>query len=144
VAEAAIAYLDTNVIIRFLTGDDLAKQQAAATLLGLISQRNTAVCASHAVFAEAVFVLGSKRLYALSRARVAELLVPIAGLPNMRIHQRAALIRAFELYTTTKLHFVDALIAALAEAESALGVYSFDTGFDSIPGVRRLDPADAR
>jgi predicted nucleic acid-binding protein len=133
-------YLDTNVIIRFLTSDDLPRQEAAAVMFEELSNRRIALKTLHSVFAEAVFVLSSKRLYGLSRGRIVELLAPIASLPNLRIAQRPVLLRAFELFGATSLHFVDALLAAAAEGTGG-EVCSFDEGFDRIASFNRVDPA---
>jgi len=49
-------FIDTDVIIRFLTGDDLQKQAAATTLFEQIEQGILTVVAPDTVIADAVYV----------------------------------------------------------------------------------------
>ncbi|MEA2586960.1 MAG: hypothetical protein QOF33_5045, partial [Thermomicrobiales bacterium] len=63
-------FTDTNILIRFLTGDDPVKHAAAKALFSQISEGIVRVSAPDAVIAEAVFVLRSPRLYQLPRAQV--------------------------------------------------------------------------
>jgi predicted nucleic acid-binding protein len=58
----AYPFIDTDVIIRFLTGDDPRKQAAAAALFQRIEQGALTVAAPVMVIADAVFVLHSPRL----------------------------------------------------------------------------------
>src|SRR5437868_7437589 len=67
-------FIDTDVIIRFLTGDDLEKQAAAGALFGQIEQGRLTVVAPDTVIADAVYVLSSPRLYHIARSEVQELL----------------------------------------------------------------------
>ena len=55
-------FIDTDVIIRLLTGDDPEKQAKAATLFEQVEQRQITLVAPVTVIADAVYVLSSKRL----------------------------------------------------------------------------------
>lgn len=81
----AHSYVDTDVIIRLLTGDDPLKQQAARQLFERVEQGTLTLAAPDTVIADAVFVLSSKRWYNKSRRDVRDLLVPpgkAAALPR--------------------------------------------------------------
>ena len=54
-------FIDTDVIIRFLTGDDPEKQAAATRLFEQIEQGFLTVQAPDTVIADAVYVLASPR-----------------------------------------------------------------------------------
>lgn len=69
--------LDTDVIVRFVTGDDPLKQAAAATLFQEIADGALTLVAPVTVIADAVFVLSSRRLYHLPRAEGATLLTAL-------------------------------------------------------------------
>jgi hypothetical protein len=56
-------FVDTDVIIRLLTGDDLRKQAQAAVLFQQVRDRALTLEAPTTVIADAVFVLASPRLY---------------------------------------------------------------------------------
>lgn len=59
----AIPFVDTDVIIRLLTGDDPVKQAQAASLFEQVEQGKLSLAAPDTVIADAVFVLASPRLY---------------------------------------------------------------------------------
>jgi predicted nucleic-acid-binding protein len=108
-------YLDTDIIIRLLTKDDLAKQAAAAALFEKIKAGSLEVAVLDTVIADAVYVLSSPRLYNLPRAIVRELLTPLVQLTGCRIRNRRAVLRALDLYASLKIDFGGALIAASME-----------------------------
>src|ERR671925_459934 len=94
----AYPFLDTDIIIRFLTGDDPQKQAAAAALFQRIEQGSLTVAAPVTVIADAVFVLHSPRLYNKPRPEVQSLLTPLVRLPHLRVQQRQVVLRALALY----------------------------------------------
>jgi predicted nucleic acid-binding protein len=133
-------FIDTDVIIRFLTGDDLAKQAAAAALFEQIEQGLLTVMAPDTVIADAVYVLASQRLYNVARMKVWELLAPLVRLPHFRIQNRLGVLRALEVYASSNLDFGDALIIASMEHQESQILYSYDTDFDHISGITRQEP----
>jgi predicted nucleic-acid-binding protein len=133
-------FIDTDVIIRFLTKDDLKKQAAAAALFEQVKAKKLRVVVPHTVIADAVYVLSSPRLYNLPRLEVAHLLAPLIRLPGFKVRHRRAMLRALELYASTNLDFGDALIVGEMEQTSSHIVYSYDTDFDKFEGIRRLEP----
>jgi predicted nucleic acid-binding protein len=135
-----LPYIDTDVIIRFLTGDDPDKQARTAALFAEIEAGQLEVAAPVTVIADAVYVLSSPRLYHLPRGEVRELLLPILRLPNFRLHNRRAVLRALDLYVDGNLDFGDALIVAFMEQHRSEILYSYDGDFDGIPGVTRRTP----
>ena len=135
-------FIDTDVIIRFLTGDDPVKQDQAAKLFEQIEQGKLTAAAPDTVIADAVYVLSSPRLYNLPRHEVAALLIPLVRLPGFRVKNRRTVIAALTLYGygQPKRDFGDAvIIASMQEAGSEI-VYSFDTDFDNVPGITRQEP----
>jgi predicted nucleic acid-binding protein len=133
-------FIDTDVIIRLLTQDDLKKQAEAAALFEQVKAGKLTVVAPVTVIADAVYVLSSPRLYNVPRSEVSELLSPLVRLPGFRIRHRRAVLRALELYASTNIDFGDALIVASMERAGSHIVYSYDTHFDSIPTVTRHPP----
>lgn len=133
-------FIDTDVIIRFLTGDDLAKQAAATTLFEQIELGLLTVEAPDTVIADAVYVLSSPRLYHIARNEVRELLAPLVLLPHFRVQNHLSVLRALDLYASTKLDFGDTLIIAFMEQQNSHILYSYDTDFDCIQGITRREP----
>ena len=137
----SVPYVDTDVVIRLLTGDDLDKQSRALALFERVERGELVVAAPDTVIADAVYVLSSRHLYNLPRAEVAALLVPLVSLAGFRMQHRRAVLAALRLYGAhAGLDFTDALIVALAQGGSSGEVYSYDTDYDAFPGIRRLTP----
>jgi predicted nucleic acid-binding protein len=133
-------YIDTDVIIRLLTGDDPKKQEAASELFEQVERGQLTVAAPDTVIADAVFVLSSPRLYHVSREEVKELLTPLVRLPHFRVHNQQSVLRALEIYASTKLDFGDTMIIASMEQQGSRKLYSYDTDFDRFQQITRQEP----
>ena len=133
-------FTDTDVIIRLLTRDDPAKQAAAYALFRRVEAGELTIAAPDTVIADAVYVLSSPRLYRLPRADVHALLVPLVQITGFRVANRRAVLRALEVYASTRLDFGDAIIVAFMEQRSSNILYSYDTDFDRVPGLSRRAP----
>ncbi len=136
-------FVDTDVIIRLLTADDLEKQEEAAALFEAVRAGKLRVRAPDTVIADAVYVLSSPRLYNLPRSEVSELLTTLVRLPGFKIENRNAVLRALELYASSRVDFGDALIVATMEQAGSQIVYSYDNHFDRIDTVTRRPPGAA-
>ena len=133
-------FLDTDVIIRFLTGDDPEKQAAVTALFEQVEQGLLTVQAPDTVIADAVYVLSSPRLYHLARHDIQEMLATLVRLPQFQVQNRWSVLRALELYASTKLDFGDTLIIASMEQQGSHLLYSYDMDFDHIQGITRQEP----
>lgn len=134
-------YIDTDVIIRLLSGDDQEKQRRAQALFEQVEQGSLIVTAPNTVIADAVYVLHSKRLYNKPKPEVAELLIPLVRLRGFRVEQRRAVLAALRLYgTTPNLDFTDCLLVALMQRSGPPAIYSWDTDYDDVPGITRQEP----
>ena len=131
-------WIDTNVVVRLVTGDPPAMAEQAAAFLEESTRTGRPLRLDPLVVAEALYVLTS--FYELPRGRAVDALRAVVGLPGLRVEQRAAVLRALELHRTTpKLHFVDAWLTAQAEAAGD-GVVTFDAGMAKAAGVPALRP----
>jgi len=133
-------FIDTDVIIRFLTGDDLEKQAAATDLFEQVEQGLLTVQAPDTVIADAVYVLSSPRLYHIARTDIQEMLAVLVRLPQFHVQNRWSVLRALDLYASTKLDFGDALIIASMEQQGSQVLYSYDADFDRFEGITRREP----
>jgi predicted nucleic acid-binding protein len=133
-------YIDTDVIIRLLTGDDPKKQAAASTLFERVEQGQLTIAAPDTVIADAVFVLSSPKLYHVSRVELKELLTPLVRLPHFRVQNQQSVLRALEIYASTKLDFGDTMIIASMEQQGSRTLYSYDTDFDRCQDITRQAP----
>lgn len=136
----SVAYVDTDVIVRFVTGDDPVKMQAAAALFTAVEEGKQTLSCPVTVIADAVYVLTSRQLYALERGVVAAALGALVRLPYFRVAQRQVIQRALEVFAQTRLDFGDAMLIATMEHAGASSVYSYDRDFDRFPTIQHREP----
>jgi predicted nucleic acid-binding protein len=132
---ALSAFLDTNVVIRHLTGDPPAQARRASAFLAAAEE----LLVPDLIIAEVVFVLES--FYGVERARVAELVRAVIGFPAILVVDAPLLMRALEVYEVERIDFADAYLVASAEATGVGTIASFDRTIDRVATVRRLEPA---
>lgn len=135
------AFVDTDVVVRLLTGDDPVKQQAAEKLFSAVEQGEQSLLAPDTIIADAVYVLASARLYHISRPDIRDMLVALVRLPNFRIENKSSVLRALELFGATNVDFGDAMIVASMQHAGVRNLYSYDRDFDQMDGVVRSDPS---
>lgn len=135
-----ILYVDADVIVRLLAGDDPVKQQRAAHLFEQVEAGQLQLTTPVTTLADCLYVLCSPRLYHFPRAEVVARLLTLVRLPNFRIRNRRTVIRALELFASTTLDFGDALIAATMAESGTTEVYSYDEDFERLPGITRREP----
>jgi predicted nucleic-acid-binding protein len=114
--------VDTNVIVRYLTGDD-AEQFAKASAL----VRDEDVCVCTTVLLETEWVL--RRGYRFSRERVVAALAAFAGLPRVTLENPDLTAKALD-WTQRGMDFADAL--HLAHAQGCEALVSFDQRFAAV------------
>ena len=108
--------VDTNVVVRLLTGDDARQAARAAALF-----RAEEIWLSKSVILETEWVLRS--LYYFRVDRICAAMLALTSLPTVRVEDPAAVFRALE-WTSSGMDFPDALHFA-SRGESARFV-SFD------------------
>lgn len=134
-------FLDTNIIIRYVTQDDPDQSARAKLLLDQVAAGTLVVTTSETIIGEVVFVLSAKRLYNLPRDEIRAHLTGILSLKGLRLRYKRMYLRALETYATTpKLDFADALSVAQMERNKQTIIISFDGDFDGITGITRQEP----
>jgi len=128
------AFVDTNVVVRHLTGDPPGQAARATRLLAQAEQ----LLLADLVVAEIVYVLES--FYEVPRPRVAELVRAVIAFPAVGVADESLLLRALEVYEVHRLDFADAYLVALAETSGVEAVVSFDKAIERVPTVRRVEP----
>lgn len=133
-ATALTAFLDTNVLIRHLTGDPPAMALRATALLAAEHE----LLLTDLVLAECVYVLES--FYEVERSRIAELMRSAISLASIKTIDPASLLRALEVYEVERIDFAEAYLVAQAEATGVREIVSFDRSIDKIKTVSRREP----
>jgi predicted nucleic acid-binding protein len=133
--EAVTAFVDTNVLVRHLTGDPPGlAARATARLLS-----DAPLLLADLILAEVAYVLES--FYEHPRPKVAEALRAMVMFPSLRTTDRDLLLRAIEVYEVDKLDFAEAYLVACAEVTGVGAICSFDQSIDRVGTVRREEPA---
>lgn len=133
-------FLDANILLRYLTQDDVEKMRACLALLQRI-QAGEEATTSEVILAEVAYVLSSPRHYQLSHAEVSARLRPILLLRGLKLPNKRRLLRALDLYSTyPQLDFEDCLTVAQVEQQGMGTLVSYDRGFDRVPGITRAEP----
>ena len=128
------ALLDTNVLIRHLTGDP--PELAARASAYLLSGRDLVL--TDLVVAEIVYVLES--FYQQTSEQVAGLVAAVVSSARYQVLDRALLIRSLEIYVDHKIDFTEAYLVASAEKASITEIASFDRAIDRVPTTTRIEP----
>jgi predicted nucleic acid-binding protein len=128
------AFVDTNILVRHLTGDPPEMARRATRFLATTD----ALLLADLVVAEVVYVLES--FYEVPRREVARLARAIVVADRMRVVDRDLLLRAVEVYDVHRLDFADAYLVASAERTGLGVIASFDRSLDRVGTVVRVEP----
>jgi predicted nucleic-acid-binding protein len=131
------AFVDTNILVRHLTGDPAAMASRATAFLGAESE----LLLTDLVMAETVYVLES--FYEAPREQVAESMRSLLALESVVSVDPALLLRAVEVYETERIDFAEAYLVACAESTGLNRVASFDKSLDRVGTIERVEPPPA-
>lgn len=134
---AGLCFLDTNIIIRHVTGDSQELSQKARRILKRVESGKIRATTSESVIAECVFVLSSRSLYNLPRPHIRTILTVILSFKGLKLPYKRMYKRALDLYVAHSFDFADALFIAHMERQHITDIYSFDRDFDRVEGVKR-------
>lgn len=128
------AFVDTNVLIRHLTGDPPAMAARATAYL----REERELLLTDLVAAETVYVLES--FYEAPRADVAEALRSLISFDSIVCVDPALLLRAIEVYETERVDIAEAYLVACAESTGVGAIASFDRSIDRVDTIERIEP----
>ena len=128
------AFIDTNILVRHLTGDPPDTAQRATRFLA--SEHGLLLV--DLVVAETVYVLES--FYEAPRRQVAEAIRSLIAFDSIVCVDPPLLLRAVEVYETDRLDFAEAYLVACAETTEVGRVASFDRAVDRMDTVERVEP----
>ncbi len=127
------SFVDSNVLVRHLTGEPKAQAERATARL----RSGEKLILVDPVVAEIVYVLES--VYQVVRPRVAELVRAIVSFPSIDVVDEQLFFRALELYED-RLHFAEAYLVACAELSGVGRVLSFDRAIGRVPSIEHAAP----
>ncbi len=131
------AFLDTNVLLRHLLQDVPEQSRLASLIMARLESGELTLRTTDTIVFETVYTM--ERTYRIQRSVILDCLMPILELPNLELEGKRLYRRIFELYLTTRVGFAECYHAALMEREGITDIFSFDRGFDRLPGIRRRE-----
>lgn len=129
-----MTFLDTDVIIRHLTGEPPDMAAAATEFL----RRSAQLLLTDLMVAETVYVLES--YYELPRAAVATAVRSLLAHAPISCIDPVLILRATEVYEVDRIDFAEAYLVACAESSGVGRIASFDRSLDRVSTVRRIEP----
>lgn len=128
------AFIDTNILVRHLTGDPPGLAARASAYLA--TERELLL--TDLVAAEMVYVLES--FYEAPRHQIAQAIRSLVAFDSILCVDVPLLLRAIEVYETDRLDFAEAYLVACAETTGIGRIASFDRSIDRVSTVERVEP----
>jgi predicted nucleic acid-binding protein len=128
------AFVDTNILVRHLTGDPPEMAHRATAYLAAADE----LFLVDLVLAETVYVLES--FYKVKRPQIAAAMRSLLAFPAIVTIDPALLLRAIEVYENERLDFAESYLVANAESSGINAVASFDRTIDRVTTVERIEP----
>jgi len=129
--------VDTNVLLRFLTGEPPPQAMAVKKLFARAASGELVLEVPPVIVAETIYTLTS--YYGVERKDAVEKMESLLRQPGFKVREATAVFSALARLKTTNVGFADAYLAA-SSAEEAVTIASFDRDFDKFKDVRRFDP----
>lgn len=131
--------LDTNILVRFITGEPADRAKDAADLFIAADAGKVRLAVLPMVLAETVFMLTG--FYEHPRSKVAHVLSHLLACPGCQSDEQERMLHALKLFGAGKMDFVDCYLAA-ASIREGRAVVSFDRDFAKLHGVTHKKPRD--
>jgi predicted nucleic acid-binding protein len=128
------AFIDTNILVRHLTGDPPEMARRATRFLASEGE----LLLVDLVVAETVYVLES--FYEAPRPQVADAMRSLLAFDPITCLDPALLLRALQVYEVDRLDFAEAYLVACTERSGVGRVASFDRSIDRVRTVERIEP----
>lgn len=128
------AFVDTNILVRHLTGDPPKMAARASAYLEAESE----LLVTDLVVAETVYVLES--FYKAPRRQIAAAVRSLVAFASVVTVDPALLLRAVEVYDTDRIDFAEAYLVACAESTGVNRIASFDKSLDRVGTIERVEP----
>lgn len=137
--------LDANIFLRFLVEPqskaDRQKANACKDLFQRLQSGEETATTTEAIITEVAYVLRSRSHYGLAPADIAVRMKPLLTIPGLKLTHKRVYLRALDLWVAyPRLDFEDALLVAHMERLGLGEITSYDTDFDGISSVRRIEP----
>lgn len=131
--------IDTNLLVRYLTGDDSQKAKTVDNLLSKAEKGELKIFIPSIVIAELVWVLES--FYQMYSSEIAELVEAVLYTPGIEVTEKSIIASALKLYRTKNIDLIDAWIIEFAKDREIKTIYTFDKKhFMDVSGIETKSP----
>ena len=130
--------VDTNVLLRFLSGEPPKQAEAAKRLFEAAAAGNASLEVSPVIVAEAMYTLVS--FYKVDRGDAAVKLAALLRRRGVKVREAELVFGALERLQKFNVGFADAFLAA-GGADEGVPVASFDRDLDKFKDVTRFEPS---
>ena len=131
-------FLDTNIFLRYLTADDAVKYEQCRELFKRAVDGKIVLLTSEMVVAELLWTLQS--FYKVPKPEVIEKMAILTSTPNLVIPNSDLIAEALIVYSRNNIDYIDAYNAVFMRHHNTSDIYSYDTDFDMIGGIKRIEP----
>ncbi|GJL57049.1 MAG: hypothetical protein NPIRA02_41810 [Nitrospirales bacterium] len=115
--------IDTNVLLRYLIGDDPHHAEKATSLMERVEAGTEDIEIAPMIVAEMIWTL--EKFYEVPRNEIAQKLMAIFGFKGVKGPEKTIILIALRSFASTKIDFVDCYLASRAKEQNSL-VYTFD------------------
>ncbi|MGD2091947.1 MAG: PIN domain-containing protein [Candidatus Aminicenantes bacterium] len=131
-------FIDTNILLRYLTGDDPEKYEKCRDLFKRALEKKIFLLTSDMVIAELIWTLGS--FYKVPKEEIIEKITIIINTPNLKIPNKKLISDILVLFSQKNIDYIDAYNAVFMKHNSCAQIFSYDKDFDRIEDIKRMEP----
>lgn len=131
-------YADTNLFIRFFTGEPDKQAQKSRKFLDQVSRGKYELFICDLIIAEIIYVLES--IYHLDRNAVVEKILAIVETDNTIIENRQVILKALDLYEEKNIDFIDAYLASHSVKNNCDTIFTFNRDLKKIDFIKKIIP----
>jgi len=128
------AFVDTNIIVRHLTGEPPDMASRATAHLAAEPE----LFLADLIVAETIYVLES--FSKTPRSQIATAMRSLVALRSVVTVDPALLLRALEVYELDRIDFAESYLVACAESSGVNRIASFDRSIDRVGTIERIEP----
>ena len=132
-----IALIDTNVIVRFLTGSSDEKFKGVFGFFKDVENGKIIVELKLIVLFQAIFVL--KSFYKVPKGKIVMAIKGILKLKGLKIKEKKTVVNMMNIWNSNNIEIVDAYLIACLEHNKPNIIYSYDKDFDQFQ-INRIEP----
>ncbi len=131
-------FVDTNIFLRYFTGDDSVKAEKVLDLLKRVEANEEKVYTSPLVIFETIFTLSS--YYKVSRSKIVEIMLPLLQLRGLHLENKPVFEDTLDLYASSAISFADLYNVCYMRSLGISSIYSYDEDFDTFGDIERKEP----